>query len=114
MSKIIVKILISALAVFSVSYILSGIHVTSFVTALYVAFVVGLLNLIVRPILFILTLPITLLTLGLFTFVLNGIIIYFASILVPGFYVSNFWWAVLGAFLISILKTAFEHVFIKE
>lgn len=81
-----------------------GVHIESFTTALAVAVVLGVLNVIIKPILFILTLPVTILTLGLFMFVINAFLIILTSKLVPGFIVDSFWWALLYSILISLIS----------
>ena len=91
--NIVLRIIISAVVAFALSYILSGVHIQSFVTALILAIVLGLLNLFVKPILIILTLPITIFTFGLFLFVINALIILLAAKFVSGFRVDGFWWA---------------------
>ena len=93
--NIVLRIIISAIVAFALSYILSGVHIQSFVTALILAIVLGLLNLFVKPILIILTLPITIFTFGLFLFVINALIILLAAKFVNGFRVDGFWWALL-------------------
>lgn len=96
--------LINALSVLLVAYVVPGIRVESFYTALLVALVLGILNAVVRPILIILTLPITLITLGLFTLVINAVLFWLVSTWVKGFYVDTFWAAVLGAFILWVLS----------
>ncbi len=103
--NIILRIVISAIVAFALSYILSGVHIQSFVTALILAIVLGLLNLFVKPILIILTLPITIFTFGLFLFVINALIILLAAKFVSGFRVDGFWWALLFSLLLSILTS---------
>jgi putative membrane protein len=103
--NIILRIIISAVVAFGLSYILTGIHIQSFVTALILAAVLGLLNLIVKPILIVLTLPITIFTFGLFLFVINAIIILIAANFVKGFSVDGFWWALLFSLLLSVLTS---------
>lgn len=103
--NIILRIVISAIVAFALSYVLSGVHIQSFVTALILAIVLGLLNLIVKPILIILTLPITLFTFGLFLFVINALIILLAAKFVNGFRVDGFWWAMLFSLLLSLLTS---------
>jgi putative membrane protein len=105
MATLIVKWLISALAIFAVGSFLPGLHVADYITALWAALALGILNAIVRPILLLLTLPINLITLGLFTFVLNGFMFWLAAKFVSGFLVDGFWWAVLGALLVSAIST---------
>jgi putative membrane protein len=103
--NIILRIVISAVVAFALSYVLSGVHIQSFVSALILAIVLGLLNLIVKPILIILTLPITLFTFGLFLFVINALIILLAAKFVNGFRVDGFWWALLFSLLLSVLTS---------
>jgi putative membrane protein len=103
--NIILRIIISAVVAFALSYVLNGVHIQSFVTALVLAIVLGLLNLIVKPILIILTLPITLFTFGLFLFVINALIILLAAKFVNGFRVDGFWWALLFSLLLSVLTS---------
>ncbi len=103
--NIILRIIISAIVAFALSYILSGVHIQSFVTALILAIVLGILNLFVKPILIILTLPITIFTFGLFLFVINALIILLAAKFVNGFRVDGFWWALLFSLLLSVLTS---------
>lgn len=103
--NIILRIIISAVVAFALSYVLRGVHLQSFVTALVLATVLGLLNLVVKPILIILTLPITLFTFGLFLFVINALIILLAAKFVNGFQVDGFWWALLFSLLLSVLTS---------
>ena len=103
--KLILRILLSALAVVILSYLLPGVGVDSFVTAIVVAVVLSLLNFLVKPILVILTLPITILTLGLFLLVINAIIILLAANFIDGFHVSSIWWAILFSLLLSLLQS---------
>jgi putative membrane protein len=105
--NIILRIIISAVVAFALSYILSGVHIQSFVTALILAIVLGLLNIFVKPILIILTLPITIFTFGLFLFVINALIILLAAKFVNGFRVDGFWWALLFSLLLSVLTSFF-------
>ena len=100
-----VRILISALVAFALAYVLRGIHVDSFWTALVFALVLAVLNILVKPILIILTLPLTLLTLGLFLFVVNTIVVLLASKLIDGFRIDNFWWGLLFSLLLSIISS---------
>lgn len=98
------RLLISGLSVIITSYILPGIHIESFFTAIVVGVVLGIINAIIKPILIILTLPINLMTLGLFTFLLNGLLVLATSSLVPGFRVDNFGWAILFSIVISCVS----------
>lgn len=101
MKGIVVRWLILTAAIMFASYLISGIHISGFLSALFAAGILGILNVFFRPILFILTLPINIMTLGLFTFVLNALILKMASGVIPGFEVHGFWSAVFGALVIS-------------
>jgi putative membrane protein len=103
------KLLLTALVVVVLSNVLPGIYVESYSTAIWVAFVIALLNMFVRPLLILFTLPATIISLGLFLFVINAIIILLAGNLVSGFVISGF----LSAMLFSILLTVFRSVLLK-
>jgi len=96
--------LLNAVALLVVAYLLPGITVASFGSALIAALVLGLLNMLVKPLLVLLTLPITILTLGLFLIVLNALLFWFAGSILKGFQVNGFWWAVVGALLYSLIS----------
>ena len=100
--------LILTAAVLVASYLIENIHVDGFVSAFLAAAAIGVLNLFFRPILLILTLPINILTLGLFTFVINALMLKIASGLIPGFSVYGFWSTVLGAIVISVVNWLFN------
>ena len=104
MMNLIVKWLIGALAVLGAAYLIPGIVVASFYTALIVAALWGVVNVIVKPILVILTLPITILTLGLFTLVINALLFWFLGTIVKGFAVEGFVAAFLGALFVSVVS----------
>ena len=110
MKNIIIKTLIIAAAVVLASYLLPGVAVDRFTTALLVALVLSLLNFFVKPILVILTLPITIVTLGLFLFIINAIIIVLAGKLVSGFRVGSVWWALLFSLLLSFFIYILEII----
>lgn len=103
--KTLVKLLLTALAVIILGYLLPGISVTSFITALVVAVVIALLRLIVKPILIILTLPITIITFGIFLLFINAIIIMLAGYFVSGFVVDGIWWALIFSLLLSLFQS---------
>ena len=104
MMRIIVKWFIVALSLLLAAYLVPGIAVTSFYTALIVAVLLGVVNIVLKPILVILTLPINLLTLGLFTFVINGFLFWFLSTIVKGFSVEGFLAALLGSLVVSAVS----------
>lgn len=96
--------LITALALLAAAYLVPGIEVSGFYIALIVALVLGLVNAVIRPVLLLLTLPINILTLGLFTLVINGLLFWFVASFIQGFSVSGFWSAVVGALVVSVLS----------
>lgn len=100
--QFITNILVTSIAVLIVSYLLPGVKVDTFTTALLVALVLAFMNAIVKPLLTILTIPITILSFGLFLIVINGLIIILTDRLVDGFEVRGFWWALLFSFILSI------------
>jgi len=102
MLHLISKWFISAIAILLAAYLIPGIAVASFYTALVVAVLLGLINAVIKPFLIILTLPINILTLGLFTFVINGLLFWFLSTFVRGFEVSGFLAAIVGAMTVSV------------
>jgi putative membrane protein len=97
------RILVTAVVAFGLSAVLGGIHIETFWTAIVLSVVLAILNALLKPILIILTLPITILTLGLFLFVINAGIILIAGKFVDGFRVDGFWWALLFSLLLSML-----------
>jgi len=101
--RFLVKWLFYALAIGIVAYILPGVSLDGVFAALITAMVLGLVNGFIRPILFFFTLPLTILTLGLFIFVLNALMILLAAAIVPGFTVAGFWWAVLFSLALSVV-----------
>ena len=101
--KTLVRWLLLASALLLVAYLYPGVSVTSFGSAMIAAFVIGIFNTLLRPLLVLLTLPVTLLTLGLFLFVINALMFWAASGLVGGFHVAGFWAALLGSLIYSAL-----------
>lgn len=108
--KLLVNWLLSATALLAVAYLYSGVVVTSFTAALIAAAVLGALNMVVRPILVILTLPVTLATLGLFLFVVNALMFWAAASLVTGLSVKGFGAALIGSLLYSVLQLVIDFV----
>ena len=111
--KLLISWILNAAAILLTAYLLQGVHVADFTTALIVALVLGIINVTIKPLLFLLTLPITILTLGLFTFVINALMILLTSNLVPGFSVDNFGWALLFSIVMTVLNSIL-HQLIKE
>jgi putative membrane protein len=106
--------LINAVALIAVAYLMPGISVASFTTALVAALVLGLMNAVVRPVLFLLTLPVTILTLGLFIFVLNGLLFWFVGSFIQGFVVAGFWPGVFGAIVFSLISWCLSALLLKS
>jgi putative membrane protein len=104
MKDFVVHIVISALLLVLVDYLLDGIAIAGFGYALIAALVLGVVNFIVRPILILVTLPITILTLGLFLFVVNALVLLLAAALVPGFTIDGLWTAVVAALLLALFN----------
>lgn len=102
--------LISGLAILIAAYIIPGIHVEGFFPALVTALVLGLINAFIKPIIIILTLPINILTLGLFTLVINAALILLTSAIVPGFTVDGFFWALLFSVALSLVNFALSKI----
>lgn len=101
----VMRIIVTSIIAFGLSYILNGVHIDSFWAAIVFAIVLAILNAIVKPILILLTLPITLFTFGLFLFVINAGIILLTAEFVKGFRVDGFWWALLFSLLLSVITS---------
>ena len=110
----IIRLLLNGLAVVLSAYLLPGVEVDDYGTALLVALILAIVNVIVKPILIILTIPITILTLGLFLLVINAALILFVENLVSGFTVDGFWWALLFSLILSIFNSLFNDLAGKE
>jgi putative membrane protein len=106
----IIRFLLNGLAVVLTAYLLPNVEVNGYGTALIVALILSIANVIVKPILVVLTIPITILTLGLFLLVINAIIILLVDYLVSGFYVDGFWWALLFSLILSIFNSLFDDL----
>ena len=104
--KILLVWLINAAALFALPYLFDSIRVDTFYTALIVALILSIINTVIRPILLVLTLPITVVTLGLFILVLNGLLLWFVASFVAGFSIAGFWPAVFGAIVYSFISWA--------
>ena len=118
MLKILAKWLLSAAALLFVAYVYSGVEVKTFGAAMLAALVIGLLNTVVRPVLVLLTLPVTVLTLGLFLFVINAIVFWAAAGLLDGFQVRGFLAALVGSLIYTVIgvviESALERLFAKK
>lgn len=104
--------IVSVIAILIAAYLIPGVHIT-LVGAIVLAVVLGIFNIFLKPVLFILTLPITILTLGLFSLVINALLVMLADLLVPGFSIGGFWVALLFSVVVSIVN-AFFHLVLRE
>lgn len=111
--SLLIHLVLTALALMGVAYIVPGIEVSSFITALVAAIILGLLNIFIRPILILLTLPVTILTLGIFVFVINALLFWAAASFLDGFTVSGFIPALVGSLLVSIASTLTSRLVFK-
>ena len=118
MLKLLAKWLLSAVALLFVTYVYSGVEVTNYTSALLAVFVIGLLNVVVRPMLVVLTLPVTMLTLGLFLFVINALVFWVAAWILDGFQVGGFLAALVGSLIYTavgvVIESALERLFAKK
>jgi len=110
MKWLMTKWLILTISIMIASYLIEGIKVSGFFSAFFAAAILGILNVFFKPVLLILTLPVNILTLGLFTFVINAMILMMASGVIKGFYVSGFWSAVFGSIVISIISWILNEI----
>ena len=99
------NLLINTISIFAVAYILTGIEVDSFVTALIVAVVMAVLNVTLKPLLILITIPLTVITFGLFLLVVNVLVLYAAEALIDGFHIAGFWWALAFSFLVAFVNS---------
>ncbi len=101
---ILINLLINGLAVYITAHVLPGVSVDTFLTAIIVSIVLGLVNTFIKPVLFLLTLPATILTLGLFTFIINALMVYLVATFVPSFHVNGFWSALFFSLVLSLVS----------
>ncbi|HOF50561.1 MAG TPA: phage holin family protein [Candidatus Colwellbacteria bacterium] len=106
--KTFINWVISAVAIIIAAYVLPGVNVDGFLAALVLAVVLGAINAFIKPIILFLTFPINIVTLGLFTLVINAGLVILASYIVPGFSVASFWWAMLFSIVLSFVTTVFS------
>jgi putative membrane protein len=109
-TNFIIRLLITALGVILTSYLLPGVHVENFLSAIVLALLLALLNVTLKPILIIITIPVTFLTLGLFLLVINALMILLADAIMPGFVVDGFWWAVLFSVVLWIINSLLRNL----
>ena len=106
----IIRFLLNGLAIVLTAYLLPEVDIDGYGSALIVALILSIVNVIVKPVLIILTIPITIITLGLFLLVINAAIILFADYMVDGFYVGGFWWALLFSLILSVFNSLFDDL----
>ncbi|HLS29322.1 MAG TPA: phage holin family protein [Flavobacteriaceae bacterium] len=112
--KLIIRILATAFIVVALARFLPGTHIDNYLTGIWVAIVLGLINIFIKPLLIILTLPVTIFTFGLFLLVINALLVLLSSELVSGFYVKGFWWALLFSLLLSFFQSVLFSAFEKK
>ena len=112
--RLVLTWIINAVALLALPYVFSSINVDSFGTALLVAVVLGLVNALIRPVLILLTLPATILTLGLFIFVINGLLFWAVGSFLPGFHVAGFWAGVFGAIVFSLISWVLSSLLMPD
>lgn len=108
--KFIINTLISAVSIIVTSYVVSGIQVANFTTAVIAALVLGVINFFIRPLMLLITLPVNILSLGLFTFVINALMLWITASVVDGFTVTDALSAIIGSLLISVVSTVLSTV----
>ena len=106
----IIKILVNALAVFIAAYLLSGVEIKNFWSAVLTAILLAIVNALIRPLLIILTIPISILTLGLFILVIDALLLMLIDALLPGLKIKNFWWALLFSIVLSVINSILSWV----
>ncbi len=110
--NLIIRLLITSLVALGLAkYVLTGVHIDDFSTALIFAIVLGLLNVFVKPILKLFGLPLTIITLGLFSLVINAVVILLADYFIDGMYIDGFWWALIFSILLSVLTSLLSGIF---
>ncbi|MFC2124619.1 phage holin family protein [Bacteroidota bacterium] len=109
-SNFLVRVLITSFAVLITAYLLPGVHVDNFLTALILALVLALMNVTLKPLLIFLTIPFTIVTLGLFLLVINAVVILISDAIIPGFIVDGFWWALLFSLVLSLINTVLQNI----
>lgn len=107
----IIRLLITAVVAFGLTYVLSGVHIDSFTTAIVFAIILGILNLIVKPVLSILGLPLTIITLGLFSLVINAAVVYLAVYFIDGMKIDGFGWALIFSIALSLITSLLDGIF---
>lgn len=111
--KLFIHWIVSAVAIIVAAYLIPGVHVT-IMSAFVLAVVLGIINIFLKPVIMLITLPINILTLGLFSLVINALLILLAAMIVPNFSVDGFWWALLFAVVLSLVNAVFGMMSKKD
>ncbi len=111
---LIIRLLVTAAVAFGLTYVLGGVHISSFTTALIFAVILGLLNTFVKPILKIIGLPFTILTLGLFSLVINAAVVLLADYFIDGMVIDGFWWALIFSIALSVITSLVSGIFSSD
>jgi putative membrane protein len=109
-TSFLIRLLITALAIILTSYLLPGVHIENFLSALILSLLLALLNVTLKPILVIITIPVTFLTLGLFLLVINALLILLADAIMPGFIVDGFWWALAFSLVLWVINSLLRNL----
>jgi putative membrane protein len=109
--KIVLKILVSAFIVVALSNLLSGVDISGYLTGIFVAALLGLMNVFIKPILVLFTLPVTVVTFGLFLLVINAVLVLIVESLIDGFVIDGFWWALFFSVLLSVFQSILYSIF---
>lgn len=112
--NLIIRLFITAIVAFLLTKILPGVHFDSFSSAVIFAIVMGILNLVVKPILSLFSLPLTIITLGFFSFVINAIIILIADYFIDSMHVDGFWWAFIFGIVLSVITSLANSIFSED
>ena len=112
--RFLIRIIVIAAVSFGLAHVLSGIHIDTFWTAIVFAVVLAILNIFIKPLIILFTLPVTILTLGLFLFVINAIVVLLASRFVDGIRIDGFWWALLFSLILSIVTSVLDRELEKD
>jgi putative membrane protein len=107
--RFLIRIIVIAAVSFGLAHVLSGVHIDTFWTAIVFAVVLAILNIFIKPLIILLTLPVTILTLGLFLFIINAIVVLLASRFVHGIRIDDFWWALLFSLILSFVTSILER-----
>jgi putative membrane protein len=112
--RFLIRIVVIAAVSFGLAHVLKGIQIDTFWTALVFAVVLAILNIFIKPLIILLTLPVTIITLGLFLFVINALVVMLASRFVDGIRVTGFWWALLFSLILSVVTSVLDREFDKD